>query len=86
MRSGFSQSRLHREGLSDTAVPIRYLPQYGTVGTYGTYGTHHLDAPGESPEGVRSLISVRKQPAETRSPAPPLRGISAAVPLLKTRD
>ncbi len=41
MRSGFSQSRLHREGLSDTAVPIRYLPtvpqyrRYGTVGTYG---------------------------------------------------
>ena len=30
MRSGFSQSRLHREGLSDTAVPIA-VPTVPTV-------------------------------------------------------
>ena len=32
MRSGFSQSRLHREGLSDTAVPIA-VPTVPTVPT-----------------------------------------------------
>ena len=41
MRSGFSQSRLHWEGLLRYLI-LRYQLRYRTYGTVGTYGNRNL--------------------------------------------